>query len=132
MPMAAPQIQSPSQSGNSIATLRELFKGSRELFEGPHAYDHCDWSERYPVVKLSFGKGDSREPGYLHTNLPARLGVIERAPGVEPLHGAGPEPLDHLLRTLHHQTGQQPPHRLPWCRHFLIPSSHQSPYGGLD
>ena len=102
-------LSRPRRFGKSLFldTLKELFAGSRELFHGLRAYDHWDWSHRYPVVKLSFGKGNFKEPGYLHTNLSARLGVIERATGVEPLHDTGPERLDHLLRTLHDQTGQR-------------------------
>ena len=102
-------LSRPRRFGKSLFldTLKELFAGSRELFEGLQAYEHWDWSRRHSVVKLSFGKGNFKEPGYLHTNLTARLGVIERATGVEPLHDTGPERLDHLLRTLHDQTGQR-------------------------
>lgn len=58
-------------------TLKELFEGSRELFEGLDAYNRWDWSVRYPVVKLSFGQGNFKEAGYLHTNLMAQLEAIE-------------------------------------------------------
>ena len=99
----------PRRFGKSlfVDTLKELFEGSRELFEGLEAYEDWDWSVRCPVVRLEFGAGNFKEPGYLHTNLAARLGVIERATGVEPLHDTGPERLDHLLRTLHDRTGQR-------------------------
>ena len=99
----------PRRFGKSlfVDTLKELFEGSRELFEGLEAYEDWDWSVRCPVVRLEFGAGNFKEPGYLHTNLAARLGVIERATGVEPLHDTGPERLDHLLRTLDERTGQR-------------------------
>ena len=102
-------LSRPRRFGKSLFldTLKELFEGSRELFQGLQAYDHWDWSVRCPVVWLDFSAGNFKEPGYLHTNLAARLGVIERATGVEPLHDTGPERLDHLLRTLHDRTGQR-------------------------
>ena len=102
-------LSRPRRFGKSLFldTLKELFEGSRELFQGLQAYDHWDWSVRCPVVRLDFSAGNFKEPGYLHTNLAARLGVIERATGVEPLHDTGPERLDHLLRTLHDRTGQR-------------------------
>ena len=55
-------LSRPRRFGKSLFldTLKELFAGSRELFHGLRAYDHWDWSQRYPVVKLSFGKGTSR------------------------------------------------------------------------
>ena len=102
-------LSRPRRFGKSLFldTLKEMFEGSRELFEGLQAYEHWDWSVRCPVVRLDFGAGNFKEPGYLHTNLAARLGVIERATGVEPIHDTGPERLDHLLRTLHDRTGQR-------------------------
>ena len=102
-------LSRPRRFGKSLFldTLKELFEGSRELFEGLQAYEHWDWSVRCPVVRLDFGGGNFKEPGYLHTNLAARLGAIERATGVEPLHDTGPERLDYLLRTLHDRTGQR-------------------------
>ena len=64
-------LSRPRRFGKSLFldTLKELFEGSRELFEGLHIHEHWDWSVRYPVVKLSFGGGDFDEPGYLQTGL---------------------------------------------------------------
>ena len=102
-------LSRPRRFGKSLFldTLKELFQGSRELFEGLYASDRWDWSVRYPVVKLTLGKGNFKEPGYLHKNVMARLGVVEKQLAVGACHDTGPERLDHLIRTLHERTGQR-------------------------
>ena len=40
------------------------------------------WSVRHPVLRLDFGNGDYRTPGYLHQNLMAQLDALERRSGV--------------------------------------------------
>ena len=102
-------LSRPRGFGKSLFldTLKELFEGSRELFEGLQIYDHWDWSVRYPVLKLTFGKGNFKEPGYLHKNVMARLGVLERQAALGPSYDTAPERFDHLIRTLHRQTGQR-------------------------
>ena len=102
-------LSRPRRFGKSLFldTLKELFEGSRDLFEGLAIEPHWDWSVRHPVVRLSFGKGDFTQPGYLHKNVMARLGVVERAAAVEGCHDTAPERFDHLLRALHARTGRR-------------------------
>ena len=63
-------LSRPRRFGKSLFldTLKELFEGNAPLFEGLDIYDHWDWSVRYPVVRLSFGSGNFKEPGYLQAN----------------------------------------------------------------
>ena len=42
-------------------TLRNIFEANKELFEGLYIYDKYDWSDRYPVIKFSFGSVRSSE-----------------------------------------------------------------------
>ena len=102
-------LSRPRRFGKSLFldTLKELFQGSRELFEGLQACDCWDWSLRYPVVHLSFAGGNFREQGYLHTNLMAEFDALERDAEVEQRHDSGPERLKHLLRTLHRRSGNR-------------------------
>lgn len=102
-------LSRPRRFGKSLFldTLKELFEGNRALFEGLRAYERWDWSVRHPVVRLSFGKGNFRRPGYLHVNLRAQLDRIGRRAGVRLRHETGPECFDHLIRTLHAQIGQR-------------------------
>ncbi|MDE0123259.1 MAG: AAA family ATPase [Bryobacterales bacterium] len=102
-------LSRPRRFGKSLFldTLKELFEGSRELFEGLQAWDRWDWSVCYPVVHLSFGGGHFGERGYLHTNLMAEFDAIERDAEVERRYDTGPERLKHLLRTLHRRSGRR-------------------------
>ena len=102
-------LSRPRRFGKSLFldTLKELFEGSRELFQGLDAYDRWDWSVRYPVVKLSFGKGDFTERGYLQTNLMAQFDAIENEAGLEKRYDTGPERFGDLLQAMHRATGQR-------------------------
>ncbi|MCY4373022.1 MAG: hypothetical protein OXC31_04555 [Spirochaetaceae bacterium] len=42
--------------------LKEVFEGNQELFAGLHIHDGHDWSQRHPVVRLSFGGGNFTVP----------------------------------------------------------------------
>ena len=59
-------LSRPRRFGKSLFldTLREIFKGTRELFKDLYIYDKWDWTESSPVVKVSFGAGSfSTEEG---------------------------------------------------------------------
>ena len=102
-------LSRPRRFGKSLFldTLKELFKGSRELFKGLHVYDRWDWSVRYPVVKLSFGSGNCKEPGDLDEDLREQLDAIESEAAVEPRHNTARGRFRHLLRILHRQAGRR-------------------------
>ena len=78
-------LSRPRRFGKSLFldTLKELFEGNAPLFEGLDIYDHWDWSVRYPVLRLSFGSGNFKEPGYLQANLMAQLDAVERRAGMK-------------------------------------------------
>ena len=101
-------LSRPRSFGKSLFldTLKELFEGNEPLFEGLYIRDHWDWSVRHPVVRLSFGSGNFKEPGYVETNLMAQLDAVERRAGIASDYATGPERLAHLLETLHSRAGQ--------------------------
>ena len=49
----------PRRFGKSllVSTLKAAFAGEQALFEGLYLHDHWDWSVRYPVIHISFGRG---------------------------------------------------------------------------
>ena len=102
-------LSRPRRFGKSllIDTLKELFEGNEPLFKGLDIYEGWDWSVRHPVVRLSFGGGNFKEPGYLHTNLMAQLDAIERRAQVTSEYATAPGRFAHLLEALHEQTGQR-------------------------
>ena len=53
-------LSRPRRFGKSLFldTLSELFKGNEHLFRGLAIHDRWDWSEKYPVINISFAVGD--------------------------------------------------------------------------
>ena len=101
-------LSRPRRFGKSLFldTLKELFEGNEVLFEGLDIHGHWDWSVRYPVVRLSFGSGHFKEPGYLHTNLMAQLDACERRANLAPEYDTAPERFSRLIEVLHDRAGQ--------------------------
>ena len=102
-------LSRPRRFGKSLLldTLKEAFEGNEALFEGLALHDEWDWSVRNPVVRLSFGGGQFREPGQLHTNVMAQLDAVARETGVESDYDAAPERFGDVLAALHRRTGRR-------------------------
>ena len=102
-------LSRPRRFGKSLFldTLKELFEGSEELFAGLHIHAGYDWSQRHPVVRLSFGGGSFTEPANVNTSVLAQLEAVAEREGVSARYATAPERFAHLLRTLHTQTGQR-------------------------
>ena len=101
-------LSRPRRFGKSLLldTIKELFEGSRPLFEGLAIHDDWDWSVRHPVLRLDFGAGSYQEPGGLHEDVMAQLEDAAETAGVEPRYDTAPVRLRHLIRALRRQTGQ--------------------------
>jgi len=102
-------LSRPRRFGKSLLldTLKELFEGSEALFGGLAIHGAWDWSQRHPVVRLDFSRGDFTTPGYLHANVMAQLDSQERAHGVVGRYDTAPERLGHLLEALHRRDGKR-------------------------
>ena len=102
-------LSRPRRFGKSLFldTCKELFEGNEPLFEGLAIHDRWDWSVRHPVLRLSFGSGNFKEPGYVHTNLMAQLDVLEEQLGVASRYDSAAERFWHLVRTSSAQAGQR-------------------------
>ena len=101
-------LSRPRRFGKSLFldTLKELFEGNEPLFEGLAIHDHWDWSVHHPVLRLSFGSGDFKEPGYLRASLMDQLTAVERRAGVTAEAATAPGRFAGLLEALHEQAGQ--------------------------
>ena len=102
-------LSRPRRFGKSLLvdTLKELFEGNGELFQGLAIHGEWDWTVRHPVVRISFGGRTFTAPDHLDTNLDAQLGKMERDAGIERLHREVPERFAHLIGSLHENSGQQ-------------------------
>ena len=102
-------LSRPRRFGKSLFldTLKELFEGSEELFTGLHIHARHDWSQRHPVVRLSFGAGSFTGPDVLEANVMEQLAAAERRLGVESEYLTAAGRFAYLLEALHRQTGQR-------------------------
>ncbi|MDE0683150.1 MAG: ATP-binding protein [Candidatus Poribacteria bacterium] len=102
-------LSRPRRFGKSLFldTLKELFEGNEPLFEGLYIHDHYDWSVRHPVLRLDFGIGNFKEPGYVQANVMTQLHTIAEEAGIAPHYDTAPECFGDLIRVLHRQVGQR-------------------------
>ena len=102
-------LSRPRRFGKSLLldTLKCLFECREELFRGLDIYDHWDWSEPHPVVRLSFG-GKYDEPGEIEGDAIEQLEAIERKHGLDPAptSNTGPRRLRNILDRIHHSSGK--------------------------
>ncbi|MDE2736271.1 MAG: ATP-binding protein [Gemmatimonadota bacterium] len=101
-------LSRPRRFGKSLFldTCKELFEGNEPLFAGLYIHDQWDWSVRHPVLRLSFGSGNFKEPGYVEATLMEQLAAIERRAGVVSEYSTAPGRFAFLLEALHDQAGQ--------------------------
>ena len=101
-------LSRPRRFGKSLFldTLKEFFEGNEALFAGLYIHDRHDWSQRHPVVRLSFGGGTFKEPDLLEANVMEQLAAIERRAGVRTEYRTVPGRFASVLEALHDQTGQ--------------------------
>ena len=76
-------LSRPRRFGKSVtvATLHELYKGSRELFQDLWIADKWDWTKKHPVLRLSLTSIGFQELG-LRRALLQEIGLIAEAHGV--------------------------------------------------
>ena len=103
-------LSRPRRFGKSLLldTFRKLFDCQEELFRGLHIHDKWDWSEKHPVVRLSFDSFYSN-PAEIEGNIIEQLESVERHYGLDPASSSntGPRRLLNILDRLHHITGHQ-------------------------
>ena len=103
-------LSRPRRFGKSLFldTLKELFEGNEELFEGLaiHATG-WDWSVRHPVLRVSFGSGHFLGDGDLRAEVGDRLREMEDAAGITDPPASDAGRLRRLIRTLHERADRR-------------------------
>ncbi len=81
-------LSRPRRFGKSLLvdTFKELFEGHRALFEGLAAETRWDWSQRHPVVRISFAGGGLGSPERLEQRIFEILDENEKRLGVQCQH----------------------------------------------
>ena len=101
-------LSRPRRFGKSLFldTCKELFEANETLFEGLAIHDDWDWSVRHPVLRLSFGSGNFKEPGYAEASLTEQLAAAERRATIVSESSTPSGRFASLLEALHERTGQ--------------------------
>ena len=95
----------PRRFGKSLFldTLRNLFEGNQELFQGLYAEHNWQWSVKYPVIKLDMS-GTSSSVNGLRTVLEGKLRYAAKSLGLELSTTEEPTRLfEQLIRDAHEQ-----------------------------
>ena len=98
-------LSRPRRFGKSLFldTLKELFEGNEALFTGLDIHDQWDWSVRHPVLRLSFGGGNFKQPDFLEANFMEKLAAAERAAQLVNECSTPPGRFAALISALHRQ-----------------------------
>ncbi len=77
-------LSRPRRFGKSLFLdiLHNIFEGKKELFTVLAAEKSHDWSKKYPVIKISFGRGNFRSPETLQVAILEELRDNEKPLGV--------------------------------------------------
>jgi Predicted AAA-ATPase/PD-(D/E)XK nuclease superfamily len=101
-------LSRPRRFGKSLtlSTIKELFSGSRELFEGLWVVKHWDWEKTFPVLHIHFDSRGYKDKGipnaisdFLHQEAHKhQLKLAEQFPGSQ---------FKELIEKLHEKYGEQ-------------------------
>jgi hypothetical protein len=103
-------LSRPRRFGKSLLvnTIKELFKGNKEIFEGLYIYDKWDWSKKYPVIHLDFTEIGYKNSGELEKSFNVFLDKTAKRNNVEITKSA---PISvkfaEVIEELHKSTGEQ-------------------------
>ena len=94
-------LSRPRRFGKSlmVSTLAELFKGSRELFEGLWIDAHWDWTAQHPVIHLQFNSAHYHSVG-LEQYITDALQAQAKLYGLTVPEGSNAKQLEWLIQAL--------------------------------
>ena len=101
-------LSRPRRFGKSLFldTLRYIFEGERELFQGLYAEQNWQWAVKYPVIKLDIS-GFFKKPADLESRLRGLLENNAINLGVALRGQDAPAQFANLITDAHRQYGQK-------------------------
>ena len=102
-------LSRPRRFGKSLFldTLRYLFEGERELFQGLYAEQNWQWSVKYPVIKLDMS-GGSDSVGALRSVLEGKLRRAAKRLDIDLSNASEPAKLfEQLIHEAQERYGRQ-------------------------
>ncbi|NOQ37211.1 MAG: AAA family ATPase [Methylococcaceae bacterium] len=103
-------LSRPRRFGKSmlVSTLSSVFKGEQALFKDLYLEKNWDWSQQYPVIDLSFGRGVASSVEILNETFAAILNEIAENYDItlnQQSHSNNR--FAELIHSLHKSTGQK-------------------------
>jgi hypothetical protein len=102
-------LSRPRRFGKSLFldTLKELFEGHQALFDGLAAAQQWDWTQRYPVIRISFGGSVLRNGTELDQRIREILQDNQQQLKVRCAHLSISGQFAELIALAHQSTGQR-------------------------
>ena len=100
-------LSRPRRFGKSLLvdTFKELFEGNQALFEGLAAETRWDWTQRHPVIRISFAGGGLGSPERLEQRIVEILDENEQRLGVQCRHRSVSGRFIELVQRAHERHG---------------------------
>lgn len=101
-------LSRPRRFGKSlfISTLKELFEGRDDLFEGLSIHPIWDWSKTHPVVHLDLSEGDFTQREALDNMVMEQISWIEEIADVASTLPGASARFSRLIKQLRRKTGR--------------------------
>jgi hypothetical protein len=101
-------LSRPRRFGKSlmISTLKSLFEGDKDLFEGLYIYDQWDWSKKRPVIRLDWSSGSHRSFEDIVDSISFQLETNAADYGLTLPPAQPARQFSELIRALHRKTGE--------------------------
>ena len=100
-------LSRPRRFGKSmiVSTIKRLFEGKKELFEGLFIYNNWDFCEKnqHPVIRISFDGGRNKTPNNIDKNIISQLESIEQDYGIESEETELTKPVRSSKDSIHEQ-----------------------------
>jgi hypothetical protein len=102
-------LSRPRRFGKSLFldTLKEIFEGSQALFTGLLIHDQWDWSQHFPVIRISFANAALKDTADLARLLHLQLENHERQYDLPARYPDNRSRFDDLILRLHQASGQK-------------------------
>ena len=100
-------LSRPRRFGKSLtlSTIRAIFEGKRELFQGLWIEDQWDWNRVHPVIHLSFSSMGYRTLG-LEAAIAAELRAVSESVGIHLREQAIERQFEELIQQLAQRDGK--------------------------
>ncbi len=100
-------LSRPRRFGKSllVSTMKELFSGNRELFEGLWIEERWDWEKTNPVIHIPFASLDYKVNG-LYVELQKYIQAVAHSHGISLQDDSLKNQFEELLRKLAQAKGQ--------------------------